>query len=141
MENKINVIKTDEFNTEILISKEDLKEVAEYYKKLGFNFLSDISSVDYKDHFQVVYQLFKYTQNKSITIKVRLDDYNNPEIDSLTSLWETADWHEREVYDLMGVKFSGHPNLKRVLMWEGYKGHPLRKDFPAVARKRNWEVE
>jgi NADH-quinone oxidoreductase subunit C len=141
MENKINIINKNEFNTEIEISKDNLKEVADYYKKMGFNFLSDISSVDYKDHFIVVYQLFKYTENKSITIKVKLEDHKNPEIDSLTGLWETADWHEREVYDLMGIRFSGHPNLKRILMWEGYKGYPLRKDFPVVNRKRNWEVE
>ncbi len=128
-------------NIVLLATKEDFKEKISYYKGRGFTFLADITSVDYKDHFMMVYQLFKYSENESVTIKVRLDDHNNPEIDSLTDLWETANWHEREIYDLMGIKFKGHPNLKRILMWEGYQGHPLRKDFPVVTRKRNWEVK
>lgn len=128
-------------NIVLLATKEDFKEKISYYKGRGFTFLADITSVDYKDHFMMVYQLFKYSENESVTIKVRLDDHNNPEIDSLTDLWETANWHEREVYDLMGITFLNHPNLKRILMWDGYVGHPLRKDFPEVTRKRNWEVE
>lgn len=128
-------------NIVLLATKEDFKEKIAYYKGRGFTFLADITSVDYKDHFMVIYQLFKYSENESVTVKVRLDDYKDPQIDSLTGLWDTANWHEREVYDLMGIKFKGHPNLKRILMWEGYQGHPLRKDFPVVTRKRNWEVE
>lgn len=138
---KIEIIKEDEKNIELLIAKDILKEIAEYSKNKGYKFLADITSVDYKDYFILVYQLFNYSKNKSITIKVKLEDYKNPEVDSLTPLWETANWHEREVYDLMGITFLNHPNLKRILMWDGYVGHPLRKDFPEVTRKRNWEVE
>ncbi len=140
-EEKINILKKTQYNTEILVDKDIFKETSEYIKNMGFTFLSDITSVDYKDHFILVYQFFNYNRNDSVTLKIKLENYENPEIDSLTSIWETADWHEREVYDLMGIIFKDHPNLKRILMWEGYKGHPLRKDFPPVTRKRNWEVE
>lgn len=138
---KIEILKEDDVNLELMVSEGAFIEIAEYYKSRGYTFLADITSVDYKDHFMVVYQLFKYNKNQSVTIKVRLDNYKDPQITSLTGLWETADWHEREVYDLMGIKFPGHSNLKRILMWEGFEGHPLRKDFPEVTRKRKWEVE
>lgn len=138
---KAEILSEREDNITVLADKNILKEAAAYFKTTGYSFLADISSVDYKDHFMVVWQFFSYTKNKSVTVKVKLEDRNNPEVDSLVSLWATADWLEREVYDLMGIKFAGHPNLKRILMWEGYKGHPLRKDFPVVTRKRSWEVE
>ncbi|MDD4343046.1 MAG: NADH-quinone oxidoreductase subunit C [Eubacteriales bacterium] len=134
------ILSETEENMTILADKKIYKEIAEYIKNLGYTFLADITSTDNKDCFMVICQFFRYTKNENITLKIKIEDRVNPEIDSLAGLWATADWHEREVYDLMGINFKGHPNLKRILMWEGYKGHPLRKDFPAVTRKRSWEL-
>lgn len=136
---KIVIDKAEDTYLEVTVDPSVFLQAAEFFKKMGFGSLSDISSVDYKDHFLVVYQLFSFTENNHVCLQVRLDDYQNPQIDSLYSLWKTADWHEREVYDLMGIRFVNHPNLKRILMWEGYEGHPLRKDFIHPERKRSWE--
>lgn len=113
---------------------DDLIFVMNYLKKNDYTFLADITAVDYKDCFEMVYQLCSLTENIGLTIKVKLD-HDNPEIESLTILWDAADWMEREVYDLMGIKFGGHPNLTRILTWEGFEGHPLRKDY-VVEKKR-----
>ena len=126
--------------TELTVQPGTLKELAEFLKSLGFAFLADVTAVDGKDHFRMVYQLFSFLRDEHICLKVPLEDYQNPQVDSLAGLWKTADWHEREVYDLMGITFIGHPNLKRILMWEGYQEHPLRKSFPHKVRKKNWEV-
>lgn len=136
---QIELIEANEKNLRLAVDKEILKETATFFKNAGYTFLADISSADYKEYFEVVYQIFSFDKDESISLKVRLDDRENPQVDSLTSLWHTADWHEREVYDLMGIEFLGHPDLRRILMWEGYKGHPLRKDFAPVERKRSWE--
>ncbi len=137
---KIELIKSSAENLELALAKELLKETAAFLKESGFTFLADISSADYKEYFEVIYQFYSYDKNQSVSLVVKIEDYANPQIQSLSSLWPTADWLEREVYDLMGIKFEGHPNLKRILMWEGFRGHPLRKDFPKVERKRSWEV-
>ena len=138
---QITIEKAEENFMEIVTDKEILPEVAVFCKEMGYDFLADITSADYKEYFMVVYQLFSFDKDERITLKVRLDDRQNPALDSLTRIWKTADWHEREVYDLMGIRFNNHPNLKRILMWEGFEGYPLRKDFPGVTRKRTWEVE
>lgn len=111
------------------IRREFLPEVARYLKEEEkLDYLSNLTSVDYWDHFEVVYHLFSIERNVSLTLKVKCprDDARIP---SLTPLWKGAELQEREVYDLMGIIFEGHPNLKRILLWEGFKGHPLRKDF------------
>jgi NADH-quinone oxidoreductase subunit C len=77
----------------------------------------------------VIYQLTSFPHNHSATIKARVYGREGPELPSVTSLWQGADLQEREIWDLMGIRFTGHPNLKRVLLWEGFPGHPLRKDF------------
>lgn len=136
---KIELISSSAENLELAVSKELLKETAAFFKESGYGFLADISSVDYKEYFEVIYQLYSFDKNESVTLVVKIEDREDPQVQSLTGLWPTADWHEREVFDLMGIKFTGHPNLKRILMWEGFKGHPLRKDFPKVERKRSWE--
>lgn len=85
-----------------------------------------ISGVDYKDHLEVIYHLLDPSTNERLIAKAKTDG----EIDSVTSLWYGADWHERETWDLVGIKFNGHPNLTRILLAEGWVGHPLRKDYP-----------
>jgi NADH-quinone oxidoreductase subunit C len=116
----------------ILVDSKYLYEVAEYLKKseeFDFNYLSDITSVDYEDYFEVVYHLVSLSHNHMLTLKTRCSDKAKPEVPSVVNLWRSADFQEREIYDLMGITFIGHPNMKRLLLWEGFEGHPLRKDY------------
>ncbi|MCX9086359.1 MAG: NADH-quinone oxidoreductase subunit C [Candidatus Methanoperedens sp.] len=111
-----------------IIKKEDLLNVAKKVKEMGFDNLSVITGIDYRDRFVVVYNFFSYTKKQNLVLKVILD-HNNPEVSSLASIWKVADWLERETYDLVGITFGGHPNLKRILLPDGWIGHPLRKDY------------
>ncbi len=95
---------------------------------LEFNYLAAITAVDYLDCFEVIYQLTSLVHNHSLVLKTRCDRAN-PTLPSVVSLWRGADFQEREIFDLMGIKFEGHPNLKRIVLWDGFPGHPLRKDF------------
>ncbi len=112
----------------VIVKKEELLNVAGKVKEMGFDHLSVITGIDYRDHFEVVYNFFSWDKKENLVLKVILD-HENPEVDSLTSLWKGADWLERETYDLVGIKFSGHPDLVRILLPEGWMGHPLRKDY------------
>lgn len=96
---------------------------------LEFDFLSSVTGVDYIDFFEVVYHLASITLNHSCIVKVRVLGRDEPVIPSVFSVWQGADLQEREVYDLFGICFEGHPNMKRIMLWEGFPGHPLRKDF------------
>ncbi|KJS81310.1 MAG: hypothetical protein JM58_17390 [Peptococcaceae bacterium BICA1-8] len=120
---------------ELYANATNLLEIVEFLKTEGLNFLADISSADYKEFFEVVYQLYSFDDSDHLTVKVKLT-HDNPQVTSLTSLWETADWLEREVYDLMGITFINHPNLERILTWEGFEGHPLRKDFVSKSGRK-----
>jgi NADH-quinone oxidoreductase subunit C len=93
-----------------------------------FDILLYVSGVDNKDAFQVIYYVYSTALNRKVVLKCNLDK-NNPEIETLSGLYKTADWHEREAYDLFGIIFSGHPNLKRLLLPQDWKGHPMRKDY------------
>jgi NADH-quinone oxidoreductase subunit C len=99
-----------------------------------FDYLVDVTAVDYRDPerpLEVVYQLRALSRNQDLRVKVPLDKQQPLEVDSVVDLWQGANWLEREVYDLFGVRFRGHPDLRRILMWETYaEGYPLRKDFP-----------
>ena len=96
---------------------------------LLFDYLVSISAVDYIDHFEVVYHLVSMGHNHSLVLKARCPGREEPEVPSVVNLWQGADLQEREVYDLMGVAFGGHYNLKRIMLWEGFPGHPHRKDY------------
>ena len=100
---------------------------------LAFNFLMDLTVVDYlgkkSPRFEVVYHLYSLPLNNRLRIKVPLG-LENPEIASLTPLWESANWLEREAWDMFGIRFLGHPDLKRILLYEEFQGHPLQKDYP-----------
>ncbi len=99
-----------------------------------FNYLTDVTAVDYRDPGQpleVVYQLRSLGRKVDLRLKIPLDKTGFLEVDSVFDLWKGADWLEREVFDMFGVRFRGHPDLRRILMWDTYaEGHPLRKDFP-----------
>ena len=119
-------------NQVILVKSESLFGVAEYLKSspgLEFNYLSMITAVDYYDYFEVVYRLYSLKQNHSLVLKTRCYGRDGPVVPSVVSLWRGADFQEREIYDLMGIRFQGHPDLKRIVLWDGFEGHPLRKDY------------
>lgn len=101
-----------------------LKDSADY----ATDFLVAITGVDYVEYFEVVYHLLSLRHNHALVLKTRANGRESPSVPSVTPLWQGADLQEREVWDLMGVAFEGHPNMKRVLTWEGFPGHPLRKD-------------
>ncbi len=94
-------------------------------------FLNSISGVDWYDWFEVVYTLTSLAHNHTLTLKARAD-HDRPEVPSVVSIWHGAHLQEREIYDLLGIRFSGHPDLKRLFLWEGFPGHPLRKDFMSM---------
>ena len=114
------------------IKPESVFDVLSFLKEepaLQLNYLNAISAVDFVDHFEVVYQLTSFEHNHSAVIKARVYGREDPTIPSVVEVWPGADFQEREIWDLMGVRFSGHPNPKRIMLWEGFSGHPLRKDF------------
>jgi NADH-quinone oxidoreductase subunit C len=107
--------------------------------ELDYNFLMDLTAVDglqlnLKPRFEVVYHFFSLSKKQRVRIKVPADG-KNPEVDSIVKLWPGADWYEREVWDMFGIKFRGHPDLKRILMYEEFQGYPLRKDYPINKRQ------
>ncbi len=120
----------EEGDAALFIAEGVLLEVARCLRdELEWDYLSAVTGVDRQDHFEVVYHL--YSMGKKVgplVLKVRTD-HDAPEVPSVVCVWPGADFQEREVWDLMGIHFAGHPNLKRILLWEGYEGHPLRKDF------------
>jgi NADH-quinone oxidoreductase subunit C len=124
-----------EFRDEISVSV-PLEEIAATCKacrdEFGFNFLIDLSSVDHfgdEPRFEVVYELYSLADNIHLRLKTKVSE-DNLEVPTVSDVWETADWHEREVFDMMGIRFANHPDLRRILMWDGYPFFPLRKDFP-----------
>ena len=115
----------------LVVAAEKLPELARYLRDHeGYDYLSMVTSVDWPQYFEVVYYLFGVAQPKdALVLKVRLPDKVNPTVPSLISVWPGADLQEREVYDMMGIRFDGHPNLRRILLWDGFEGWPLRKDY------------
>ncbi len=119
--------------TTFLIDRGDIREVAKFCKEeLSFDYLVDISSVDNfgtEPRFEVVYELYSMTMAIHLRLKLRVSE-EDPTVDTVSDVWPTADWHEREIWDMMGLRFNNHPDLRRILMWEGYPYFPLRKEFP-----------
>jgi NADH/F420H2 dehydrogenase subunit C len=117
----------------ILVKRENLLDLALHLREEeGYDYCSAITGVDYPDRFEVVYHLYSMENGGGPVILKVHTARDDPEVPSVISVWPGADWQEREVWDLMGIRFSGHPNMKRILMWEGFEGHPLRKDFPGT---------
>jgi NADH-quinone oxidoreductase subunit C len=98
---------------------------------LSFDFLSFVTSVDWKTHFEIVYYLVSTLHKHKLVLKVKVEDRANPEVPTISTIWPAADWQEREMFDLMGIKFQGHYNLRRILLPEDWEGYPLRKDYVA----------
>ena len=116
----------------IVVNSDSLLAVAAFLKDtrgLDLDYLNYITAIDYYDHFEVVYQMVSLEHNHSLVLKTRCYQRDNPTLPSVVRLWQGADFQEREIYDLMGIRFEGHPNMKRIVLWEGFQGHPLRKDY------------
>ena len=118
--------------TDVWVLPEHVLSVARLLKDdpaFDFSFLNALTAVDYVEYFEMVYHLLSLRRNTSLVVKSRVYGRDEPAINSVFDVWKGADLQEREVWDLMGIHFEGHPNMKRILLWEGFPGHPLRKDF------------
>jgi len=119
--------------TTFLIARQNVRELAQFCRdELCFDYLLDISSVDnfgLDPRFEVVYELYSLKMGAHLRLKLTASE-DDPTVDSISDIWPAADWHEREIYDMMGIRFNNHPDLRRILMWEGYPYFPLRKEFP-----------
>jgi NADH-quinone oxidoreductase subunit C len=124
-----------EFREELSLSvkPEAIHEICEFCRdELSFDLLLDISSVDHFEHeprYEIVYELYSLGHRTHLRLKTPATE-DEPAVRTVSDIWPTANWHEREIWDMMGIRFQGHPDLRRILMWEGYPYHPLRKDFP-----------
>jgi|TARA_B100001778_G_scaffold300067_1_gene275278 NADH-quinone oxidoreductase subunit C len=134
-----NILLKNSFRDELslTVTKDSLIEIMTFCKKdLGFDYLVDLTAVDnlgVNPRYEVVYELYSYSDSCHLRIKVGVDE-SEREVPSVVSLWPTANWHEREAFDMIGVTFSDHPDMRRILMWEGYPYYPLRKDFPLAGK-------
>ena len=111
-----------------------LIEVCRFLKDSGFERLSTVTAVDRyprRPRFELVYHLHSISRKERLRLKTRLDG-DSPEIDSATAVWRSANWYEREVFDLFGVRFRNHPDLRRIMLPDDWDGHPLRKDYPVT---------
>jgi NADH-quinone oxidoreductase subunit C len=121
----------------VVVSREQIVEVCRFLKDdppLHYEMLMDVAGVDYlgrEPRFEVVYHLYSISHNRRLRLKVRLLE-SDLVVPSVTSVWSTANWHEREAFDMLGIRFWDHPDLRRIYMPDDYPGHPLRKDFPLL---------
>jgi NADH-quinone oxidoreductase subunit C len=124
--------KFDRAELTITVARENIIAAAKAVQQAGYNFLEDVTAVDWypsEPRFQIVYHILSLSLKERIRLVVRLDS-EAASLDSITSVWPSANFYEREIFDLFGVNFGGHPNLKRIMMPEDWNGHPLRKDYP-----------
>jgi NADH-quinone oxidoreductase subunit C len=115
----------------VMIEPEDWKTIARKFRSIpsfNFDYLFCLTCVDWKTHFTMVYHLTSTTHRHTIVVKCTLD-HNDPKIETVSDIWRTAEFHEREVYDLFGVKFINHPDLRRLILTDDWEGYPLRKDY------------
>ena len=139
IEGKFKVAKKTEFRgeTTLLVERGDIHGLCRLAKEeLGFTYLVDVSGVDHfgeEPRFEVVYELYQFERGEYLRLKIRVSE-DDLTVATVSDLWATADWHERETFDMYGIKFTGHPDLRRILMWEGYPYFPLRKDFPLAGK-------
>jgi NADH-quinone oxidoreductase subunit C len=124
--------KYDRAELTITVSRENIVAAAKAVQQAGYNFLEDVTAVDWypsEPRFQITYHILSMSLKERLRLIVLLDS-DNAAVGSITSVWPSANFYEREVFDLFGVHIGGHPNLKRIMMPEDWKGHPLRKDYP-----------
>ena len=139
LEGKFSILGKREFRgeTALTVRLEDIVEICRFCKEsLGFDFLIDIASVDNfgdEPRFEMIYELSKVLEHEHLRLKFSVSE-DDLAVPTVSDIWPTANWHEREIYDMMGLTFTGHPDLRRILMWEGYPYFPLRKDFPLAGK-------
>ena len=130
--------KLDRDQLKLVVAPRRLEALCAFLKaRRGYDFLSDITAVDWypaEPRFEVVYHLRCYERKQLLRLKCRLNS-DCAEIASVRPVWRAADWYEREVFDLFGIRFTGHPDLRRILMPEEWEGHPLRKDYPVTGHR------
>ena len=124
--------------TTCTIAANGLREIAKFCRdELLFDYLIDVTSIDdfgEEPRFEIVYHLYSMPHAVHLRLKLKVPE-DAGAADTISDIWPTANWHEREIYDMMGIRFNGHPDLRRILMWDGYPFFPLRKDFPLLARQ------
>lgn len=139
-----DVVHTTSLDFDVLSANDDsYLKVAQFLKSdpdLDFDHCSDLSGVDYLDRMEVVCHLYSYRLGHKVRLKALIDDRETPKVSSLTSLWSTVGWHEREAWDLYGIDFTGHPDLRRILSDDDQPGHPYRKDVP-LENDEDWLLE
>ncbi|MFW6140465.1 MAG: NADH-quinone oxidoreductase subunit C [Acidobacteriota bacterium] len=123
----------------VQVKKQDILEILKFLKEKprDYSMLLDLTCVDYKGkkpRFEMVYHVFSLSKNHRLRIKCGVPE-NDPEIQSVCAMWKNANWLEREVFDMFGIQFSRHPDLRRLFMYDGFEGHPLRKDYPLRKRQ------
>jgi NADH-quinone oxidoreductase subunit C len=141
-----NFLEEGEFRGQrfVILRKDGVREAIKLLKDLGFNHLQTLTGVDYlripnrRTRFEVVYQLYSIEKRLQLRLRVEVPE-DDPEVDSIVDLFPCANFLEREVYDLLGIRFKGHPNLKRILLPENWVGHPLRKDYPLEPEEKPLE--
>ena len=124
--------KFDRGELTITVARESIVSAAKAVQQAGYNFLEDVTAVDWypsEPRFQISYSILSHKLKERLRLAVRLNG-DDASLDSITPVWPSANFYEREVFDLFGVHFGGHPNLRRIMMPEDWKGHPLRKDYP-----------
>lgn len=115
----------------VVIKSQAIKEICKFLRDdqdLQFDFLDCVTGVDDRETIWCVYHIYSIKKNHNVILKADVGK-ESPKIDSVVSIWETANWHEREAYDMLGIHFEGHPDLRRILLPEDWEGHPLRKDY------------
>lgn len=135
-----SILKVETFRDEttLVVEKNRAKEVLEFLKKdpdLSYDYLTDVCGVDYqprKPRFELVYHLCSTQYDRRLRVKVPLEEGDS--VPSVESIWKAANWYEREAYDMLGIRFENHPDLRRIMMWDDFEGHPLRKDFPVKGK-------
>lgn len=139
IEQQFAVLKKTQFRgeTSLLVERAQIDALCRFCKdQLGYTYLVDLTGVDHfgeEPRFEVVYELCQFQRNELLRLKVRVSE-DHLSVPTVSRVWATADWHERECFDMFGIGFEGHPDLRRILMWEGYPYFPLRKDFPLAGK-------
>jgi NADH-quinone oxidoreductase subunit C len=135
LEGKFTILSKKVFRDEttLTVSREKIAEICLFCRDfLAFDYLIDITSVDNfgsEPRFEIVYELSSIATQVHLRLKLTVSE-DEPKVPTVSAVWPTANWHEREIYDMMGIDFPGHPDMRRILMWEGYPYYPLRKEFP-----------
>lgn len=139
LQERFSVLRKIEYRgeTSFVVERGQIETIARFCKaELGFDYLIDICSIDNfgeEPRFEVIYELYSMDRGEHLRLKLAVSE-DDLEVPTISGVWATADWHEREIFDMMGIRFKGHPDLRRILMWDGYPFYPLRKEFPLAGK-------